>query len=104
MHVSFALRPGKGFVIRLLLTACMPASAAFTSGISDPNRRVILGLVFHDELEFRRWCKSKGLALRGGYLCSPVYDIVVRPPTFSVVTDASNRAIGGYYTEAGHNF
>lgn len=38
MHVSFALRPGKFFVGRLLAAAGLPQSAVFTSGVADPNR------------------------------------------------------------------
>ena len=52
MHVCFALRPGKFVVGRLLAAVGMPQSAAFPSRVSEPNRRVVLGPLFHDDLEF----------------------------------------------------
>ena len=52
LHVSFALRPGKFVVGRLLAAVGMPPSAAFPAGVVDPGRRVVLGPEFHDDLEF----------------------------------------------------
>jgi len=96
MHVCFALRPGKFFVGRLLAAVGMPPSHAFPSRVSDPTRRVLLGPLFHDDLEFWRWFVARGLAALGGSLCSPVYNIVRRPPRMAVFTDASNNAFGEY--------
>lgn len=65
---------------------------------------MVVGPPFHDELDFWRWLVGRGLALRGGYLCSPMYNIVLRPPTLSVFTDASKSALGGYCTQTGQYF
>ena len=101
IHVCFALRPGKLFVGRLLAAVGMPQSAVFPSRVSDPNRRVGLGPLFHDDLEFWRWFVARGLASRGGSLCSPMYNIVHRPPTMAVFSDASKTAFGGYCAQTG---
>ena len=66
LHVSFALRPGKFFVGQLLAAVGMPQSAAFPSGLDNPSRRVSLGPLFHDELEFYRLFVDKGLDYQGG--------------------------------------
>lgn len=104
MHVSFVLRPGKFFVGRLLSAVGMPASSAFASQVPNPTRRVVLGPLFHDDLEFWRWFHGRGLSLRGGSLCAPMYNILDRPPKLSVFTDASKQAIGGYCLQTGHYF
>ena len=44
LHVSFALRPGKFVVGRLLAAAGKSQSAAFPAGVVNPGRRVVLGL------------------------------------------------------------
>lgn len=75
IHVCFALRPGEFSVGRLLSAVEMPKSAVFPSRVSDPDRRVTLGAFFHDDLEFWRWFEARGLASRGGSLCSPMYNI-----------------------------
>ena len=64
-YVSFALRPGKILVGHLLAAVGMPQSAAFLSGLENPNKRVTLGPIFHDVLDFRRWFVDKRLAYRG---------------------------------------
>ena len=104
IHVAFALRPGKFFLSRLLSAANMPESAMFASGIAQPNKHVPLSPMFHDELEFWRWFVDKGLVGRGGGLCLPMYNIVVRPPVFSVFSDASGKAVGGYSPQTGQYF
>ena len=104
IHVCFALRPGKFFVGRLLAAVGMPQSAVFPSRVSDPNRRVVLGPLFHDDLEFWRWFVAHGLASRGGSLCSPMYNIVHRPPKMAVFSDASKTAFGGYCEQTGLYF
>ena len=103
-HVCLAVRVGRFFVGRLLEAASLPASAVFESGLAEPTRRITLGPMFHDELEDWRWFVEKGLVARGGSLCSPMFNIVARPPTFSILTDASKRAIGGYCPEGGQYF
>lgn len=104
MHVSFALRPGKFFVGRLVAAAGQPSSAVFTSGAPDPNKRLVLGTMFHDELDFWRWFVNRGLTSRGGFLCSPMFHVVSRPPDLCIFTDASPRAVGGYCQQTGHVF
>ena len=96
IHVCFALRPGKFFVGRLLAAVGMRQSAVFPSRVSDPNRRVVLGPLFHDDLEFWRWFEARGLVSRGGSLCSLMYNVVHRPPKMALFTDASKTAFGGY--------
>ena len=61
LHVSFALRPGKYFVGCLLADVGMPQSDVFPSRVSNPARRVVLGPMFHDDLDF------------GAGLCSAVW-------------------------------
>ena len=103
MHVSFALRPGKFFVGQLLAAMGMPQSAAFPSGLDNPKRKVTLGPLFHNELEFWRWFVDKRLAYRGGHFSSPMYNII-RPPKLPMFTDASKSAFGGYCLQTGHFF
>ena len=76
----------------------------FPSRVSDPNRRVVLGPLFHDDLEFWRWFEAQGLTPCGGSLCSWMYNIVQRPPKMAVFTDASKTAFGGYCEQTGLNF
>ena len=104
MHVSFALRPGKFFVGRLVAAASLPPSAVFTSGMPDPNKRVTLGPLFHDELEFWRWFVDRGLTSLGDFLCSPMFNVVTRSPDMCIFTDASPRAVGGYCQRTGRVF
>ena len=103
LHVSFALRPGKFFVGQLLAAMGMPQSAAFPSGLDNPKRKVTLGPLFHNELEFWRWFVDKRLAYRGGHFSSPMYNII-RPPKLPMFTDASKSAFGGYCLQTGHFF
>ena len=94
VRVSFALRPGKLFVGRLVAAASLPPSAVFTFRVPDPIKRVALGLLFHDELQFWRWLADRGLTSLGGFLCSPMFNVVTRPPGMCIFTDASSRAVG----------
>ena len=73
LHVSYALRPGKFFVGQLPTSVGMAQSAAFPSDLDNPNRRVTLGPLFYDEVEFRLWFVAKGLTHRGGHFSSPMY-------------------------------
>lgn len=104
MHVSFALRPGKFFVGRLLAAVGLPKAAVFVSRGSNPSRRVTLGPMFHDDIDFWRWLVQRGFAARGGHVTSPMYNIVVRPPRLAVFSDASKSAIGGYCVQTGSYF
>ena len=101
LHVSFALRPGKFVVGRLLAAAGKSQSAAFPAGVVNPGRRVVLGPEFHDVLEFWRWFVAHGLASRGEQFTSPMYNIVTRPPQLTLFSDASKQAVGGYCLETG---
>lgn len=104
LHVSFALRPGKFFVGCLLAAVGMPQSEVFPSRVSNPNRRVVLGPMFHDDLEFWRWFEQRGLASLGGQLCAPMYNVVLRPPVMAVFADASKTAFGAYCVQTGCYF
>ena len=84
LHVSFALRPGKFVVGRLLAAVGVPQSAAFPAGVETPGRMVVLGPEFHDDLEFWRWFVAHGLASRGERFTSPMYNIVTRPPQLTL--------------------
>lgn len=93
-HVSLAM-PGK------FCLACVGGRRHACVGslrVAEPNRQVILGLMFHEYFEFQR------LAARGGYLCSLMYNIAVTPTKFFVFTDASKCAIGGNCTRTGQYF
>lgn len=52
MHVSFALLPGKFAVGCLLEAMGMSNSEIFPSCLSEPNKRVVLGPWFHEDLDF----------------------------------------------------
>lgn len=71
---------GKFLVGRLLAAVGMPQSAVFPSRVSDLNRRVELGPLFHDDFEFWRRFVAQGLASRGGLLGSPMCNMAHRPP------------------------
>lgn len=95
LHVSFAMRPGKFFVGRLLAAVGMPQSAVFPSGVVNPHQRVTLGPLFHDELEFWRWFVAIGLDKKGESFSYPMYNILIRPPSITVFSDveASGRGL-----------
>lgn len=63
--MSFALRPGKFTIGRLLAAVGMPQSAVFPSGVMTPHQRVTLGPMFHDDLESWRWFVRMGFDQRG---------------------------------------
>ena len=96
LHVSFAMRPWKFFVSQLMAAVGMPQSATFLSGLDNPNRRVMLGPLFHGELDFWRWFVDKELAYRGGHFSSPMYNVIIRPPRLTIFTSVSKSAFGGY--------
>lgn len=48
LHVSSALRPGKRFIGQLLAAAGTSHSGVAPSGLTDPDRRVTSGPLFHE--------------------------------------------------------
>ena len=98
------MRPGNFYVGQLLPAVGMPPSAAFPSGLGNLNRRVTLGPLFLDNLDFWRWFVDTRLAHRGGHFSSPMYNIVIRLPKLTMFTDASKSAVGGYCLLTGHLF
>ena len=71
IHVSFALRPGRVFLKRLLASVCLPriaAGADFDCHIASPRRRLTLKPEFHGYLEFYRWFAEEVFDARAGTL------------------------------------
>lgn len=80
LHVSLAVRPVEFFVKRVLANVKTPQSAAGSRVPPIGNeRRVVLGLEFHGDLEFWRWFANAGFEAIGVCLSAPVYDLVSRP-------------------------
>lgn len=102
--MSFALRPCKFFVDRLLAAVGMPKSAVFPSGVVNPRRHVTCGPMFHADLDFWRWLAANGLDASGECFSSPMYNIIIRRPSITMFSDASKRAVGGYCQETGRYF
>lgn len=97
---------GKVLVGRLLAAVGMPQSAVFPSRVSDLNRCVELGPLFHDDFEFWRRFVAQGLASRGGLLGSPMCNMALRPPVVCALRCIQNcirrilRADGLYFRRA----
>lgn len=93
LHVSLTLRPETFFVGRLLAAVGMHLSAVFPYGVANSNRRVTLGPIFDDDLNFWRWFLHGGLDSQWGLFYCPIYNIVVRPPQLTVNSHDSNGAV-----------
>ena len=104
IHVSFAVRPRRFFVNRLLASVGMPrisAGADFGFRTANPGRRLVLGPEFQGDLEFWRWFVEEGLDARGGTFSAPMYHLLERPSQRTLFSDASKTAVGGFCLETG---
>ena len=104
IHVSFAVRPGRFFVNRLLGSVGMPrisAGADFGFRAANLGRRLVLGPEFQRDLEFWRWFVKEGLDARGGTLPAPMYHLLGCPSQPTLFSDASKTAVGGFCIEPG---
>ena len=104
IHVSFAVRPGRFTVNRLLASVGMPRTFAgvdFGFRTANPGRRLVLGPEFQGDLEFWRWFVEEGLDARGRTLSAPTYHLLERPSQRTLFSDASKTAVGGFCLETG---
>ena len=82
----------------------IPQSTVFPTGLDNPNRRVTLGPMYHDELEFWRWFVNKGLAYRARVLFVAHVQYYHSSTKLTMFTDASKSAFRGYCLQTGHFF
>ena len=60
---------------------------------------VDLGWEFHNDIAFWKWAIDQQLVRKGGSLCAPIYDHIMRVPARRYSSDASFTAIGGFCPE-----
>jgi len=65
------------------------------------TRRITLGLEFHADLVFWRLLIFDGLGSVGGTLGAPLIWSFPQTPTYTLWSDASGDAMGGWFLEAG---
>ena len=68
--------------------------ASHTRAASSP--RIHLGPEFHDDASFWRLLVEGGLGSPAGRLSAPLYRSVLQPTTFTLRSDASGDAMGGF--------
>ena len=69
--------------------------ASHTRAASSP--RIHLGPEFHADASFWRLLVERGLGSPAGRLTAPMYRSFMQPPTFTLWSDASGDATGGYF-------
>ena len=69
--------------------------ASHTRAASSP--RIHLGPEFHADASFWRLLVEGGLGSPAGRLSVPLYRSFLHPPTFTLWSDASGDAMGGYF-------
>ncbi|MEP2438517.1 MAG: hypothetical protein ABJH93_16610, partial [Roseibium sp.] len=102
MHVSFAVRPGSFFVQRMLVSMGTPrktAGADYACHLANTGWRVVVGLEFHEDLEFWPSFVAEGLDVRRNRLSAPLHHLLQRPARRTLFMDASITAVGGLCLE-----
>ena len=107
LHLCEVVRPGKYFVRRMLNLVGLPPARAWsakyhashTRAASSP--RIHLGPEFHADASFWRLLVEGGLGSPAGRLSAPLYRSFMQPPTFTLWSDASGDAMGGYFLGPG---
>ena len=89
------------FVQRLLAHANVPLSsvAGFSSSSERSWRLVPLGSEFHADFEFQSWVVEADMDASKGGLSAPMYRLVPRPPCYTLISDVSKYAVGGFCLE-----
>ena len=62
-----------------------------------PSPRIHLGPEFHADASFWRLLVAGGLGSPAGRLSAPLYRSFLQPPAFTLWSDASGDAMGGYF-------
>ena len=102
LRARYVVRPGQYFVRRMLnqvgLSPVRAWSTRFyashTRAASSP--RIYLGPEFHADVSFWRLLVQRKLGSPAGRLSAPLHRSYMQPPTFTLWSDASGDAMGGY--------
>lgn len=114
LHLCEVVRPGKFFVGRMLNQLGLPPSqrwqdkwqgklatsrgARESAGGRGP---IWLGPEFHADVEFWRLIVAWGMRSPAGTLEAPLYSLYPQRPSYTLWSDASGDALGGYCLESG---
>ena len=102
LHLCEVVWPGKYFVRRMLNQVGLPPVCAWSAKCHAPHTRaastprIRLGPVLHADASFWRLLVTGGLGSPAGRLSAPLYRSFWQPPTFTLWSDASGDAMGGY--------
>ena len=102
LHLCEVVRPGKYFVRRMLNQVGLHPARTWSANHHAPHTRaassprIRLGPEFHADVSFWRLLVTGGLGSPAGRLSTPLYRSFLQPPTFTLWSDASGDAMGGY--------
>lgn len=102
-HLCKVVRPGKYFVRRMLNHRGLPPVRAWgaTSRVSHSHAasspRIRLGPEFHADVSFRCLLVEGGLGSSAGRFSAPLYRSHMKPPAFTLWSDASGDTMWGCF-------
>ena len=88
---------------RMLNQVGLPPAGAWSAKYHESHTRaassprIHLGPEFHADASFWRLLVEGGLGSPAGRLSAPLYRSFLQPPTFTLWSDASGDAMGGYF-------
>ena len=103
LHLCEVVQPGKYFVRRMLNHVGLPPVRAWGAKFHTSHSRaasyprIQSGHEFHTDMSFSRLLVAGGLCSSTGCFSAPLYRRYSQPPAFTLWSDASGDAMGGYF-------